>query len=274
VKPRKGVELDGAVGQLRRLVTEGGNVRSSSHDPERVREQFLVWVHDVERALLGLFTDVRLGKVHTERFWRIHSSPAAMTSRAFELISDELEIQISWLHSLAGHLEEEASRAAYPGSTIAVTDTNALLHYRLFNEVPWPEIVGASPVRLVVPLRVVDELDAKKAARRTDLADRAATVLTHLEQRVGPAIGSPAPLRENVTIEVFRAAEIDPEPQRPAPNADTEVLDTCEALAFFSRDPVHLITGDYGMRLRAAARGVQVIRMPDDLQIRQAPQQG
>src|SRR5205814_6231219 len=44
---------------------------------------------------------------------------------------------------------------------IAVLDTHVLLHYRLFDEVDWPTLVGAKPVRLVVPLRVVEELDER-----------------------------------------------------------------------------------------------------------------
>ncbi|HUZ82205.1 MAG TPA: PIN domain-containing protein [Gaiellaceae bacterium] len=267
MRPRIGFDVDRATTQLRHLITEADNVRSASVTADRARAGYLLWVHDVEHALHGLFTDVRLEKLHTARYWRIHSSPLSADDRPFELISDELELQTSWLRSIFDRLLDEASRAAHEGSAVAVPDTHALLHYRLFDEVRWTEIVSATPVRLVVPLRVVDELDAKKAARRRDLADRAAAVLAHLEEYVGSELGKPQPLREAVTIEVFRAFEIDVDPRRVA-DPDTEILETCEALALFGGEPVVLITGDYGMRLRATARDVAVARMPDELLIR------
>lgn len=47
---------------------------------------------------------------------------------------------------------------------ICIPDTNALLRYTRFDQLPWAERVHAALVRLVIPIAVIDELDAKKYA--------------------------------------------------------------------------------------------------------------
>lgn len=263
MRPKSGTQLDGTVQQLRQLATAGRNVQSGGGDLAYRRDRFLVWVHDVEVAFSYLFVGGRLEALHTERFWHIHAMTSE-TARPFELISDEVDAQVGRLEALRTALETEGRRLAIGDATIAVPDTNTLLHYRLFDEVPWPAVVGAKNVRLAIPLRVVDELDAKKYARRTDLASRAGTILAHLEQRVGTTMDAPAPLRDGVTVEVARVSDLD-EPYYHPLDADTEIIDTCDALAVFSGKPVRLLSGDYGMRLRATIRGVSATEMPPEL---------
>ncbi len=273
MRPKRGIQLESAVRQLRELATTGRNLQSGGPlDLGYLQNLFLQWVHDVERVLSALFTGSRLETLHTERFWRIHSMTTG-TVRPFELISDEVDVQAARIEALAAVLQEEGRRLASASSTIAVPDTNALLHYRLFDEIPWPDVVGSPQVRLAIPLRVVDELDAKKASRRPDLARRAATILAHLEQRVGTAMEALVQLRDGVTVEIARAGDLGEEPYQHPSDADTEILDTCDSLAFFSGEPVRLLSGDYGMRLRAASRNLDARKMPEELRLAAAPQE-
>lgn len=266
MRPRNGVALAEAVRRLREVEAEGGNVPSSSTAAAAVRANFVNWVHAAEQVLQSLFTSVPLDRLHTERFWRIHGAAGEALDTTYQLIRDELDVQLSWLKQIIAMLEEEAARAVSAGATIGVLDTNALLHYRLFTELPWCDVLGSTSVRLVVPLRVVDELDAKKASRRKDLADRAATVLAHLERSVGARMGAPVAVQEGTEIEVYRPAAFVPDQRGPI-DPDTEILDVCETLTFFAAAPAHIVTGDYGMRLRAKARNVPVARIPDTLRI-------
>ena len=94
----------------------------------------------------------------------------------------------------------------------------------------------------------------------------AATVLKHLEKHVG-VTGSPVELGAGVTVEVTRLPVVTVDPYRRPADADTEILDTCEALTVYSGRPVSVITGDYGMRLRASAREISVIPMPEELRL-------
>lgn len=52
-------------------------------------------------------------------------------------------------------------------AVFAVLDTNDFLEHRRFTEVPWPELVSASAVVLVVPWQVVSELDSNKTNNRS-----------------------------------------------------------------------------------------------------------
>lgn len=154
-------------------------------------------------------------------------------------------------------LEQRAARLSLAPGHIAVLDTHVLLHYQPPEQIPWPKVVGHPHVRLVVPLRVVEELDEKKYARRDDIADRARRLLPRLEAVLGPA-GAPGELRESVTIEV----PVDSGPRRRPANADEEILDTCRELRQLTGREVSLVTGDTSMRLRGEARGLRVVKMP------------
>jgi predicted ribonuclease YlaK len=149
-------------------------------------------------------------------------------------------------------------RAQGTSGHIAVADTNVLRHYQPPAEIDWAGVVGGSPVRLVVPLRVIEELDAKKYARRDDLAGRARSVLPILQRTMGNA-GARGQLRKAVTVEV----PIDPGTRFRPLDADEEILETCHELRQFSGRPVALVTGDTGMTLRAEAQESQVASMPD-----------
>src|SRR5207244_2479748 len=130
--------------------------------------------------------------------------------------------------------------------TIAVVDTHVLLHYRLFDEIDWRSVIDEDDLLLIVPLRVVDELDTKKSARRLDLRDRARTVIRHLEA----CLERGGAVRPGVRLEVVALPDLDPETYRkPQLPSDVEILDVCEGVAIYaSPRSTHLVTGDLGMR--------------------------
>jgi PIN domain len=74
-------------------------------------------------------------------------------------------------------------------------------------------------------------------------------------------------VRDGVTLEVVPSLDLDPAArlQQPPP-ADVEILDTCEALQSYagSSGAVFLVSADYGMRLRAAARDIPIRILGDD----------
>jgi rRNA-processing protein FCF1 len=261
MRPRPGVKIEDTLRRLREHVTEGRNIQSGGHNLTARRDRYLTWSHDVAVTLEYQFVGANLSRLHTDRYWRILEITSA-TPRPMEMINDEAELQVRRLEAIVKTLEEDTPNAP-AAEVVAVPDTNALLHYRLFDEIKWRDVLGAASVRLAVPLRVVDELDAKKASKRADLADRAATVLKHLEQRLGTRMGQAVGVRDGVTVEIARPVALDEAYRHPA-DADTEVLDTCESLAYFATASVKVVTGDYGMRVRATARGIGVVSMPDE----------
>ena len=137
-------------------------------------------------------------------------------------------------------------------------DTNILLQYQEPTKVPWRDVLSAQSVRLIVPLRVVEELDAKKYSGSKRLAERARALLPRLEALVGRD-GSPGPIADGVTVEV----PVEPGQRwRPA-DADEEILAFCAELPQLVQAPATLVTADTAMRLRAGAQGTPVVMPPD-----------
>jgi len=181
-------------------------------------------------------------------------------------------MQAERLERLADELEAGARRLSCAPGQIVVPDTNVFLHFRRFDEIDWTRVLDAAPLRMVIPIRVVKELDDKKASRRNDLAERARGVLVRLESLVGPTAGAPTTLREHVTVEVLVGSEAGSDSRAPGTSADSEILDAAEYVAFLTSQPATVVTGDASMRLRAAARSLLVVSMPDELAIRPATQ--
>ena len=129
------------------------------------------------------------------------------------LIGEELVFQVGHpgiFGDPGGSLGEAITRlraltglAAGPGH-ICVLDTNALLHYTRFDQLPWRERLHPEPIRLVVPLVVVDELDGKKYARREEFQQRARELLTLIDGYVtaSPPVGY-STIRDGITFEVL-----------------------------------------------------------------------
>jgi len=176
-------------------------------------------------------------------------------------VNSEVSEQVTWIEGLVGHLNCMAVRLAAAPGVVTVLDTNVLLHYQPPEQVEWAKVTGVTgvdPVRLVLPLRVIEELDEKKYTARPDIRDRARRLLSDLWGRLAGTAGGPVLLRENVTIEV----PVD-EGDRARPlDADQEVLDTCEQLRNVGQRVI-LVTGDTGLSLRAIAARLTVVRMPD-----------
>jgi predicted ribonuclease YlaK len=133
-----------------------------------------------------------------------------------------------------------------------------LLEYLPPAEIPWTEIVRQDSVRLILPLRVIEELDAKKYSRRKSLSNRARRLLPQLAKVIGSS-GEPGDLRPGVTIEVT----VDPGPRLRPEDADEEVLAACAELRQFSATEITLISADTAMRLRAGALQIPVMEMPN-----------
>jgi predicted ribonuclease YlaK len=126
--------------------------------------------------------------------------------------------------------------------------------------VDWKEVVGVEQVRLFLPITVADELDELKYTGKDRVRGKARAALKDVERAVGPA-GAPGNVTDGVTIEVELALSDEPR----NPDADRSIISVCLELEQLAERPnsVSLITGDAGMRLRAAQRGVRAVAMPD-----------
>jgi hypothetical protein len=261
---KPGVEPARAASTLRAIIQEASQVQAAIN-AEILLRNYLQWIEFAEPQLSTLTRDIELlTMLRTAAHWHIRTLALSVTTHApvaarpAPLVSHEIDFQTAVLKDLVADLDARIGRASEGEGHITVIDTNLLLEYERPDNVRWDEIVKMRPARIVVPLRVIEELDEKKYDRRPGLADRARRAVSWLEGAVGTA-GAPRPLRDCATIEVL----IDPGPRRRPPDADREILDDCHALRQLSGQPLTLVTGDTGMLLRAQAETITVVKMPD-----------
>ena len=163
---RRGVDPQGAILQLRELVDRSRDALQQASLPggmPAMRDHYLDWVQRVEMTLRNLsFDPAPITGFHTARYWHIRALEQE-SPRAVALVDCEIEFQVAALRRLLDDLQRRAAR--YSGLTndtqLAILDTNALLQYLPPWQIPWPELLQRPDVRLVTPLRVIEELDAK-----------------------------------------------------------------------------------------------------------------
>lgn len=231
-----------------------GGSAGQQFDP--YRSQYLAWVVATNTYLEDTFDDRTVSAEFTRNYWQLRAIESH-SPRPMEALTVEARRQQKYLERLVERLDAVMQRAMCDGR-IAVVDTNVLLHYEPPWQVKWREVVDAQAVRLVIPLRVVEELDEKKYTARDELAARARSLLSELWRRLEQGDGSPTRLDVATTLEV----PVEDEARRRTADADAEVLDTCSDLVAAGGDVV-LVTSDTGLSLRARACSLTVVAMPD-----------
>jgi hypothetical protein len=173
---RHGVTADQALAALRPLIMEAGNIASAGSTPGGVpalRDAYLL--RGRGRRTAAHVSDPRLGghrNAPDAAVLDIRQVQSRMDARPAPLVEAEVAWQRGALEELVADLQARVDRLSANG-TIAVLDTNILLQYEEPSKVPWRDVLAVQSVRLIVPLRVVEELDAKKysgsrlAERRT-----------------------------------------------------------------------------------------------------------
>ena len=116
-------------------------------------------------------------------------------------------------------------------------------------EFKWKTLVK-NDLRLVIPIRVIEELDAMKTDSKARLRRNSREMLSWLESQFAGNDVGPVTIRtdEETTIEILLSER----PRYRPSDADEEVLDVCHDFQRFLGKSL-LVTADYGMRLRARA---------------------
>jgi hypothetical protein len=256
--PRPGINMRDVLWDLDRM-------ELVAHEHQNDPRRYVDWLHQLEYALRFSFRDFPLAKLYGQRFWQLNAG-AVWENTWFETMRLERAAVVEWLSEVRAAAKRMLDFAD-GDDLLAVLDTHVLLHHKPLREIPWAEVlsdsVGGSKaiaVRLVVPIRVVGEIDDRKSAA-TKLGDRARTRIRLLERHLSHV----EPLPAGVSVTVAASADLDAEAdRRPAIPADTETLDTCEALSSYAgANRVVLITGDLAMQIKAQARGIIVRRLPE-----------
>jgi hypothetical protein len=265
---RHPVQPDHALSVLNERIAALDNVLMDARSADafmRTRDEYLMWVEATELKLAELTHDRRVvEQLHTARHWEIRRL-VPTDARPIPLIDGERRTQRDALQGMRENLEMHVGRARSAPGHITVLDTNTLLHYQLPDSINWPEVIGHEKVRIVIPLRVVEELDAKKYGESQKLRDRARALLPKLDAIIS-LMGSPTPLdfpTTTIEVPVEFASGI---PRTKPVDADEEILFTCRELWQLSGQEggVTLITADIAMRIRAEALGgIRPLKLPD-----------
>jgi hypothetical protein len=194
----------------------------------------------------------------------------ALARRAQQVWIERLLIASGYL----ARLEHFVSR---PGR-IAVLDTSAFHENDRFWRADWARITeeadlpdeaaSSIPIRLLVPLVVVEELDTQKRHPNGKVRESARDILRHLRdlpRESATAVADVLRLDDRVTLEVLLD---DPRHVR-VPVADAEIIDRAVYLRnlFPPSVRVILVSGDLSMIFRAEGLGLetkQVSRSADD----------
>jgi rRNA-processing protein FCF1 len=247
---------DAGKGLSGETVRHGTTVAANAGYLERRRDGYIDWADASAIQLTNVTNDTDvLALPYTPAYWEIRQL-IPTSPRGLPLIDAEIARQAKNLEDLRGDLELRLNRVAGAHGHIVIVDTNVLLHHQLPDSVNWPKVVGHPDVRVVIPLRVIEELDAMKYTEREATRSRARERLPKIHRMVG-AGGLPNRLNEHTTVEVF----IEPGPRTRPADADTEILETAHELRRLSGHDVTIVTGDTGMRLRAEGEGIATVAM-------------
>jgi hypothetical protein len=265
VRLRPGTTIDQAVMLLDRLaVNVSGEVHRPARTVEELRYSYVGWASSAERELLGVLARSDVSRIfENSRHRDICSSASSVGGHLRVLISDEVTAKSAELREIASELKAARDGMRRAPGCPTIIDTNVLLECNRPDQVKWASIVEHEqhePVRLILPLRVIEEVDAKKYASTDRIQSAASKILRWLERLLSDSGCGPVPVGgpDDTTIEILLA---DRPRYRPS-DADEEILDVCGEVQLLT-GRAKLVTADLGMRLRARAESVDICVMPE-----------
>lgn len=200
----------------------------------------------------GLITDPDVAQSHQNALLAINNA-----------FSAEIDNQVAALALARLELTKLAALATRPGLPI-VYDTNMLIAWQQPTMIKWQEVLRRQgetlrQARLVVPLRVVDELDRQKYGDGK-LAQRAGVALRYLQRTLAEGqSGEATQIRDDASLEIW----LDTDDR--GGDADLAILRCASDLAGLYPDSgARVLTGDLGMQLRAQQMDLKVLHLSDN----------
>jgi hypothetical protein len=243
---------------------------------ELARRSWLRWWERADGRLRDVFADddlitdlYRIQAAVRVLETSAHSLAFPYDPSAKDLLRRECDVWRERLRDAARELEQLEAFVNRPGR-IAVLDTSAFIEGGDFWEQDWPTIthadddpapgLGPLPVRLIVPILVIEEMDNHKRHINKRVAVTARQTLSHLWWLPREPSGARR-LNPRVTVEIL----LDDRAHVRRPVNDTEIVDRAAYLRdlFAPRRSVYLVAGDYSMLFRSEEVGLQPIQVGD-----------
>ncbi len=147
-----------------------------------------------------------------------------------------------------------------------IIDTNTLIHYKFFTEIPWQEIFEDT-VKIIIPHKVVDELDKKKMSRKDGIQNRSRQILSNIDKIKQGKINLPTWM----SFELFLESPYDKHISKYNLNTsidDDLIIAACKLYEQKNPDAdLLLITADNSLRWKAESKNIDAFGIDDDYKI-------
>ena len=247
---------------LRDVENRLGNVWNATGSPERFTA-YLQWASESVGQLTNLLDPRDLERlVLTRRYWLLQDKASLDGRPLTYLLDTAISEQQAGLGIATDALARQIERWSGPEHFV-VADTNFFIEYPdKLEDLDLPAVLNtrADPVHLVLPILVVDELDALKRSSKSHVRWRAAHTLAVIDRilatnkyggqlraadwsRVDNDGGLPS---GSVTLEVV----LDPPGHVRLDRPDDELVERARVIQALASRPVTLITYDTGQATR------------------------
>jgi rRNA-processing protein FCF1 len=285
VTPRPGVDRTHLLDSLRSVQRSVATLRGAGGpaDAHKRLLAYVEWTSFAVRMLGNQISDADLSRlVMTNRHEFLLSGVGIMRGTEMELqrtVSDlvdlELNQRVEAFDAAIKALDHQIKRWSQYGHYVILDTSFYIEHDKKLEEADFGPLIDVwqSPVRVLVPIVVVDELDGLKRNGKPLVRWRAGYTLGVLDRvfgkttgperlRAGDVVPGPDGLtRSEVTIELL----FDPPGHIRLPINDDEIVDRALAVEPLAGRNVTLLTYDTGQSTRARNAGLQVVKLRKDL---------
>lgn len=267
IQLRPGAKLDESIALLRELAANCRNAVPPSLLPAEMRDAYVLWATNTEGRLR-----TALSNKDAAAFFDgpRHRDICSMTpgSQLLPMINAEINAHSDRFGTLADELD--MARRLFEGAgTCLVPDTSFYIeHGEKIEQVDFHNLAQWSgAIRVLIPIVVVDELDALKRGSSSKTRWRAGYSVAVIDRVIvdppRPGVLYPKehmPPRGEVTFQIA----FDSPGHHRVPINDDEIVDRCLAYQPFTGN-LTVITYDTGQSTRARAAGLQVNKLSHDL---------
>ncbi|NHO83154.1 PIN domain-containing protein [Micromonospora sp. CMU55-4] len=275
VTPLPGTDRRNLREVLRTLYVEAMNIRSrGDHGAGVPIGAYFRWTDSAVSQLTGQIAERDIQRlVLTPRYWALLASPTIGTPQFYSVLAREIDRRIADFDAACTELEAQIARWT-DLSTYVVPDTSFFCQGEtLFDQADYHGILGINwrdPIRLLIPIAVVDELDELKEAR-TAVRHRARVSLAILDRVVTGSPQEPHELRPpalrevvdglhaptgDLTVEIL----FDPPGHIRLPVVDDEIIDRALGIQPLAGRQLTLMTCDTNQSFRARSVGLRAVK--------------
>jgi hypothetical protein len=274
ITPFSGIRRTELTKTLTAVRTELGNVRGKTAQSSEYPMQYLAWVNDSVRMLRHQLPSAEIDRLLlTRRFWAIQSAQGFESAKLAETEIDDrtaaLGRTIEWL------IEADQKWKHTPGRLVVADSGFFCNHVNKIRDLPFADILDLRevPVRLMLPMVVLDELDGLKQHHNDHARWRAGHTLGVLDEILDKDGAGTLrnedymPLHTGgipsgrVSVEVF----FDPPGHRRLPINDDDIINRALAIQAEAERDVTFWTFDTSQSTRAKFRGLTVQKFKKDL---------